>query len=161
MWIFLFNAVGLICIYFLLRWRLQRSTAIEKQADKIRAHFNDLVVDMNDATSRNLDALENRIKEAKKLIRQLDKASAGVKDSIPDHADVQTQVPRESDRSVKEETDPPPAPASVPIPDSLRQAVLKLAVRGIPAAEIAEILNCQLQEAELVLSFSENRHHRK
>ncbi|MDY3938827.1 MAG: hypothetical protein SOZ27_00910 [Spirochaetia bacterium] len=161
MWIFLFNTIGLICIYFLLRWKLQRSTAIEKQIDKIRAQFNDLTVDMNDATSRNLDALESRIKEAKKLIRQLDKASAEVKDSVPDEPEVKTHVQQETDTDVKAESGQPSVTAFAPISDSLRQSVLKLAVRGMSSAEIAEILNCQLQEVELVLSFSENRYSRK
>lgn len=116
---------------------------------------------MNDATSRNLDALESRIKEAKKLIRQLDKASAEVKDSVPDEPEVKTHVQQETDTDVKAESGQPSVTAFAPISDSLRQSVLKLAVRGMSSAEIAEILNCQLQEVELVLSFSENRYSRK
>lgn len=160
MWTVLLNIVGLICIYFLLRWRLQRSAGIERQIDKVRAQFNDLTVDMNDATSRNLDLLEIRIKEVKKLIRQMDKMLAEQKETgIQDLSSLQTEP--QGQHLEKEETELTSTASSEAVPDVLRQAVLKLAIRGVPSGEIAEILGCQLQEVEMVLSVSENRFSKK
>lgn len=154
-WI-LFNAVGLVCLYFLLSWKLQRSAGLERQIDKIRVQFNDLTVDMNDVTSRNIDLLETRIKEAKKLIRQLEKASAEQKKK-------QTESPETSVAAPAEEATVPLQPSqaqSLPLTEtpseSLRQQVFKLAARGVDVSEIAEILGCQLQEAEMILSVRGN-----
>lgn len=160
MWTVLFNIIGLICIYFLLRWKLQRSAGIERQIDKVRAQFNDLTVDMNDATSRNLDILEIRIKEAKKLVRQMDKILTEQKEAVISDSSTSQTESREPN-SEKEEPEPTSSVSAGAVSDALRQAVLKLAVRGVPSGEIAEILGCQLQEVEMVLSVSENRFSKK
>lgn len=160
MWTVLLNIIGLISIYFLLRWKIQRSAGVERQIDKIRVQFNDLTVDMNDATSRNMDLLEARIKEAKKLTRQLEKLLAESRES--EIRDSLSKPDEEaSSRNEKEESGQTQTVASGPVSDALRESVLKLAVRGIPSAEIAEILGCQFQEVEMVLSVSDNRFAKK
>ena len=94
------------------------------------------------------------------LTRQLEKLLAECRES--EIRDSLSKPDEEvSSRNEKEESGQTQTVASGPVSDALRESVLKLAVRGIPSAEIAEILGCQFQEVEMVLSVSDNRFAKK
>lgn len=155
LWLLLLDVIGLICIYFLLRQKLRRDIGVENQIDRIRTHFNDLTVDMNGATSRNIELLENRIKEAKKLIRRLDAA-------IDEARKTGTEAPKVSNsaepireiREIREEEVEEDAAVRPPISEVERETILKWAQKGMSSEEIAELSGRQLQEVELIVSFS-------
>lgn len=152
LWLLLLDVIGLICIYFLLRQKLRRDIGVENQIDRIRTHFNDLTVDMNGATSRNIELLENRIKEAKKLIRRLDAA-------IDEARKTDTEAPKvpnsaEPIREIREEEVEEDAAVRPPISEVERETILKWAQKGMSSEEIAELSGRQLQEVELIVSFS-------
>lgn len=149
LWLLLLDVIGLICIYFLLRQKLRRDIGVENQIDRIRTHFNDLTVDMNGATSRNIELLENRIKEAKKLIRRLDAA-------IDEARKTGTEAPKVSNSAepIREEEVEEDAAVRPPISEVERETILKWAQKGMSSEEIAELSGRQLQEVELIVSFS-------
>lgn len=149
LWLLFLDVIGLICIYFLLRQKLRRDIGVENQIDRIRTHFNDLTVDMNGATSRNIELLENRIKEAKKLIRRLDAA-------IDEARKTGTEAPKvpNSAEPIREEEVEEDAAVRPPISEVERETILKWAQKGMSSEEIAELSGRQLQEVELIVSFS-------
>lgn len=149
LWLLLLDIIGLVCIYFLLRRKLRGDIGVENQINRIRTHFNDLTVDMNGATSRNIELLESRIKEAKKLLRRLETAigEAQTVKTVP-HEEVKSDPPPAEEGSAEE------ASVRPPVSEAERESILKWHRKGIPAGEIAEISGRQLQEVELIVSFS-------
>lgn len=149
LWLLLLDIIGLVCIYFLLRRKLRGDIGVENQINRIRTHFNDLTVDMNGATSRNIELLESRIKEAKKLLRRLETAigEAQTVKTVP-HEELESGAPPAEEGSAEA------ASVRPPVSEAERESILKWHRKGIPAGEIAEISGRQLQEVELIVSFS-------
>lgn len=149
LWLLLLDIIGLVCIFFLLRRKLRSDIGVENQINRIRTHFNDLTVDMNGATSRNIELLESRIKEAKKLIRRLETAigEAQTVKTVSHEEPESGALPAEEDSAEEASVRPP-------VSEAERESILKWHRKGIPAGEIAEISGRQLQEVELIVSFS-------
>ena len=149
LWLLLLDIIGLVCIFFLLRRKLRSDIGVENQINRIRTHFNDLTVDMNGATSRNIELLESRIKEAKKLIRRLETAIGEAQTvKTVSHEEPESGAPPAEEDSEEE------ASVRPPVSEAERESILKWHRKGIPAGEIAEISGRQLQEVELIVSFS-------
>lgn len=149
LWLLLLDIIGLVCIFFLLRRKLRSDIGVENQINRIRTHFNDLTVDMNGATSRNIELLESRIKEAKKLIRRLETAIGEAQTvKTVSHEEPESGAPPAEEDSAEETSVRPP------VSEAERESILKWHRKGIPAGEIAEISGRQLQEVELIVSFS-------
>ena len=154
LWLLLLDIIGLVCIFFLLRRKLRSDIGVENQINRIRTHFNDLTVDMNGATSRNIELLESRIKEAKKLIRRLETAIGEAQTvKTVSHEEPESGAPPAEEDSAEEDS-AEEASVRPPVSEAERESILKWHRKGIPAGEIAEISGRQLQEVELIVSFS-------
>lgn len=144
----LLNILGFFILYFLLRHQLQKNIGIEKQLNKIRIFYNELSTDMNDAVMRNTNLLEQRIKEAKKLTRQLSK-------------EIRNTPQQEEEPSSLNQSQPQTQP-SIPLEQTpsfqnLKETILKLHQKGVTPLEIVDILGCQLEEVELVISLEKSK----
>lgn len=147
-WLILLNILGFFILYFLLRHQLQKNIGIEKQLNKIRIFYNELSTDMNDAVMRNTNLLEQRIKEAKKLTRQLSK-------------EIRNTPQQEEEPSSLNQSQPQTQP-SIPLEQTpsfqnLKETILKLHQKGVTPLEIVDILGCQLEEVELVISLEKSK----
>lgn len=144
----LLNILGFFILYFLLRHQLQKNIGIEKQLNKIRIFYNELSTDMNDAVMRNTNLLEQRIKEAKKLTRQLSKEIRNTPQQDEEPSSLNQSQPQTQPSIPLEQT---------PSFQNLKETILKLHQKGVTPLEIVDILGCQLEEVELVISLEKSK----
>lgn len=154
--------LGLLAIYLALRRHLDRSGDRSAQLGDVRAQVRDLIAELNGAADRSVTLLEDRIRQADELLRELRQDDTPPVHTGPPGDSFAAgapagQTPRpghpraEPPRSGRETAEPVPLPATA----ADRQAqVMRLHRLGFSAAAIAERLRTSLGEVELIVNLA-------
>jgi len=145
--------VGFIILYLLLRRIVDRWFANAAQLDKIQQEVEKMLVELNHATSRNIDLIESRIRDLKEMLSTVDKRIGLLKREEEKHEMGKTVYNRIMktpplpvlDRKISDDT--PPL--------NVRDRILNLYHSGFSSSMIANQVGKTVGEVELVISLAE------
>jgi len=148
------NIALLVGFFFYFRRRIDRALATDSIVKAIQDEVNQMIVDFNGTTDRNIALIEERIGRLQGLLSSADKRIAVLKkegEKTKTSEEVYAQL---KPRGPLPEAPPPQAPVRVKSP---REEVLDLHHQGMDAKLIASKLNKTLGEVELIISLGERR----
>jgi hypothetical protein len=146
-------AAGFFALYFLLRRLVYRLFAKAAQLDTIKDEVEKTLVELNAATSRNIDLIEERLERLRETLATVDKRLVIFRREIEKN-DLGKKI---YSSIIKKPLLPAEAPRDTEIVTtiSLRDKVLNLYHAGFTTAMIANQLNSSVGEIELIISLAE------
>ncbi len=148
------NAALLVGFFFYFRRRIDRALATDSIVKAIRDEVNQMIVDFNGTTDRNIALIEERIGRLQGLLSNADKRITVLKkesEKTKSSEDVYAQL---KPRGPLPEPSIPKDPVRAKSP---REEVLDLYHQGMDPKLIASRLNKTLGEVELIISLGERR----
>lgn len=143
--------IGILSImYLLFRKKLEKAVTSSALVDHIRKEIDELVVELNHTTDRNIELIEERISRLNKLLKDADnrivvlekrQERPAVRDTYEE-----LQKPRPAPPREKPGQEPP-----------VREKVLALAGQGFDNAVIAGKLGLTLGEVDLIVSIETSK----
>ncbi len=159
--VILVNLVVLFIFYLVFRRRIDRALQTENILKDIRTEVDQMIVDLNETTDRNVGVVEEQLSRLSARIAEADRRIVVLKKENERNrtADtVYTQLrpasrpsPPQPVKQQEKKADPPPEKKST------REQVLELYRSGFEAKEIASKLKKTLGEVELIISLGTNR----
>lgn len=143
------NGVILSLMYLYFRKKLERAATSSALIETIRRETDELIVELNQTTERNIQLVEERIGRLNKLLKDADNRivvlerqseRAAVKDTYED-----LKVPRRTPQTVS--TAEP----------TVRERILQLAAQGFGNAVIAGKVGLTLGEVDLIVSLETSK----
>lgn len=160
--VILVNLAVLLGFFVYFRRRIDRALQAENILRDIRGEVDEMIVDLNQTTDRNVGLVEDqlarlsaRIAEADRRIVVLKKESgrARTTDAVYTHLKpVVQQLAEKPARPVEKKVERSPEK-----PKSVREQVLEMYRSGLEAREIATKIGKTLGEVELIISLGTNR----
>ena len=159
--VILVNLVVLFVFYLVFRRRIDRALQTENILKDIRTEVDQMIVDLNETTDRNVGLVEEqlsrlsaRIADADRRIVVLKKENERTRTADTVYTQLRPVSPPSDPQPTKQQekkADPPPEKKSP------REQVLELYRSGLEAKEIASKLKKTLGEVELIISLGTNR----
>lgn len=160
--VILVNLVVLLVFFLYFRRRIDRALQTENILHDIRVEVDEMIVDLNQTTDRNVGLVEDqlarlaaRIAEADRRIMVLKKESEKTRTTDTVYTHLKPVAPQLAEKPSK------PAEKrvekSAEKPKSAREQVLEMYRTGLEAREIAAKLGKTLGEVELIISLGTNR----
>ena len=147
-------AAGFFALYFLFRRIIFRLFSKAAQLDKIKEEVEKTLVELNHATSRNIDLVEERLERLREMLHLVDKRMGVFKREM-EKTDISKKVYSSiiknttlTQADVRQDTE-------VVTTISLRDKVLNLYHAGFTTSMIASQLNSTIGEVELIISLAE------
>ncbi len=146
-------AAGFVALYLILRRIIFRLFAKAAQLDTIKEEVEKTLVELNGATSRNIDLVEERIERLRSMLATVDKRMVVFRRET-EKADLGKKVYSSIMRkpAIPEAS---PRDTEVITTISLRDKVLNLYHAGFTTAMIANQLNSSIGEVELIIALAE------
>jgi len=148
------NIALLVGFFFYFRRRIDRALETDSIVKAIQDEVNQMIVDFNGTTDRNIALIEERIGRLQGLLANADKRITVLKkesDKTRASDEVYTQL---KPRGPLSEAPPSETPVRAKSP---REEVLDLHHQGMDAKRIASKLNKTLGEVELIISLGDRR----
>ena len=165
-----FSALSLalcLVLFFYLRWYVRRRTGAEELLAEYRTEVRRLIAEIDAATDRDSQLVEERIKNLKSLlddtdrriavyVRELERGRAG--EALYSSLGRGIRAALDTRKPVRE---PAPMP-EIPPPEEtesggLRRQIAVMAAQGLTPAEIASRLDLSLSEVDLALKLRGRR----
>lgn len=147
------NIIALFGIFFFFKRRIDRSLRTEEVVRTIREEIEQLIIELNQTTDRNVAIIESRIDQLKEAVVSADKQIKVLNREVE-------KKTKESDTYLRIK----PSPASVRRMReteeenvSTRDRVLSMYRRGDETEVISKELGITLAEVELIISLSSRR----
>jgi len=144
---------GFFVIYLLLRRTVGRWFTSTAQIDKVKEEVERMLVELNHATSRNIDLIEARVVQLKEMLASVDKRIGLYKREME-----KTELGKRVYSSIVKAQPPAVMKNEEPEPVSsvnIRDKVLNLYHAGFTTAVIANQLQSTIGEVELIISLAE------
>gem|GEM_PF-4560396 len=145
--LFLFNIIFALFLYFLLRRRLTYTNYLEKTLTLLNAEVEQLVLKLNQVSDRNISLLDSRIGTIKTLLarsnRVIDLLQREQKQNVKS-AERYTEILNQ----VKEIQSQPAAE------EEKKQQIQIAALKGMSSEQIARSFSLSVSEVELILSLA-------
>ena len=138
----------------LLRRIIFRLFAKAAQLDAIKDEVEKTLVELNHATSRSIDLVEERLERLREFLASVDKRMVVFRRET-EKADLGKKVYSSIIKKIPPPATPPPQDDEVVTTISLRDKVLNLYHAGFTTAMIANQLNSSIGEVELIISLAE------
>lgn len=164
--VILVNLAVLFGFFFFFRGRIDRALQSENILHDIRAEVDQMIIELNETTERNiglvedqLERLSTRIGEADRRIVVLKKESDRGRppDTVYTRLRPVVAVKAEEKDSKQAERRPQRPVEKPPEKKNIREQVLELYRSGLDAREIASKLGKTLGEVELIITLGTNR----
>ncbi len=147
-------AAGYVFIYLLLKRRISRTMDPARVLESIRQEVDQIIVELNQTTNRNITLVEDRLASLRDLLahadrklgllrREQEKQERGAQ-VYTDLAKPRPQPPQREQEKEREESDP-------------QLEVLRLHASGFSPALIARRTGKTVAEVELIISLAEAR----
>lgn len=159
--VILTNCLVLFVFFIYFRKRIDRALQSENILRDIRAEVDQMIVELNQTTDRNVGLVEDhlerltaRLAEADRRIVVLKKESDKVRtvDTVYTRLRPVSPPKRTEPKATEKKTEAPPEPKK-----PIREEVLELYRSGMEAREIATKVDKTLGEVELIISLGTNR----
>lgn len=145
--------IGFTVLYLVLRRIVNRWFINAAQLDKIQQEVEKMLVELNHATSRNIDLIETRIQDLKEILATADKRIGLLKREEEKHEigkTVYTRIMKNPSVPVINRNTVDDMPAL-----NVRDRILNLHHSGFSSSMIANQVGKTVGEVELVISLSE------
>lgn len=171
------NAAFLIFIFFFFKARIDTRLRSNETLRVVREEINELIVELNGTTNRNVEIIEERIERLKEITQRADKRIGLLTKEIgkkEKEAEVYTSLkpktglppggdaggpgdaePRGGENSLKDVEQKGSGMGTERIPS--RERVIALYNNGISPDIICKELNITIAEVELIISLNRNR----
>ena len=144
------NIIILSIMYIFFRKKLEKAVTSTELVDNIRKEIDELVVELNHTTDRNIELIEEKIGRLNRLLKDADNRIVALNRSGEDRAVKDTYEDIVSRRRPQAKDEGPAEPTK-------RERVLSLAAQGIDTSIIAGKLGLTLGEVELIVSLETSR----
>ena len=159
--VILSNCVVLFIFFVYFRRRIDRALQSESILSDIRAEVDQMIVELNQTTDRNVGLVEDhlerlaaRIAEADRRIVVLKKEAEKVRTADTVYSRLKPVAPPRREEAKKAEQKPEAPPEKK---KTIRDQVLELYRSGMEAREIAAKVDKTLGEVELIITLGTNR----
>ncbi len=146
------NIIALCGVFFFFKRRIDKSLRTEEVVRTIREEIEQLIVELNRTTDRNVAIIEERINELKKVTASADKQIKLLNKEVRN---------KEKERETYLHIKPSPAAAQrearTETKGGTRDRVLAMFHRGEEAEAISKELGITVAEVELIISLSSRR----
>lgn len=156
----LVNATLLVAFFVYFRRRIDRALETGTIVKAIQDEVNQMIVDINGTTDRNIALIEERIERLQGLLAGADKRISVLKRESERGKVAEEVYTQLKPRGPLAEAPVPPAapkPTEPPAAKSPREEVLELHSQGMDSKRIASKVNKTLGEVELIISLGERR----
>ncbi|MFQ3620024.1 MAG: hypothetical protein SNJ78_03655 [Spirochaetales bacterium] len=145
-WVLL-NLLTLIGIFFFLKSKINRALQVENIVSKARKELEEILVELNHTTERNIALLEDKMLQVKETLAGVDKRLSVL------HREMEKQVPPTYNSIVQQKASVRPQE----IKRTLQEEVLDLYNKGISPTLIASHLGTTVGEVELIISLKDRK----
>jgi DNA-binding NarL/FixJ family response regulator len=156
---------GYLAVYLILKRRLTRTLNAARLAGEVREEANRILVELNQATNRNVTLIEDRIATLNELLGKADRKIALLEREV-EKQELGARLYSELASRRPLPAEEPPAPAQEPgepeeAPEPAREGadrneeVVRLARSGLSPALIGRRLGITLGEVELIISLGQ------
>ncbi len=143
------NALVILLLYLKLSREIRNAISYDHVLDEVRRDVEDLIVQINQATERNISLVEDRIKKINSLLALADKRITLLeRDTIPRYTEIKRPVI------------PDVAQARSNQKVSKKEQVLELHRNGFSSGIIAAKAGISIGEVELIISLSSGKEER-
>ncbi len=151
------NFLALIAIFLFFKKRIDKSLRSNEIISTLQEEIEQLVIELNQTATRNIEIIEERINRLKEIVSQADKHIRVLNKELEVHEKTQETYANLKPKSVtmekmkqSEKQREEGLPARVPV----REKVIELDRRGMSRETIARELGITMAEIELILSLS-------
>lgn len=154
------NIIALFGIFFFFKRRIDKSLRTEEVVTTIREEIEQMIVELNQTTNRNVDIIEERINQLKQVIASADKQIKVLNKEIRSKAQesetyLNLKPSPAAAQKRREETEKRDMTGDKK--DSTKDRVLLLYNRGESAEYISKELGITVAEAELIITLSSRK----
>ena len=134
--------LGITVIYIVLKKKIDKLSDSTFLLGKIREEINQIVVELNQTTDRNIALLEDRLNNISELLTKADRRISLLKRETDKHEVSENIYKNIADKHKKDEN------------NNRHGEVLRLHKEGISSSSIANRLGLPVGEVELIISLS-------
>jgi hypothetical protein len=149
---------GYLAVYLILKRRLTRTLNAARLAGEVREEANRILVELNQATNRNVTLIEDRIATLNELLGKADRKIALLEREV-EKQELGARLYSELASRRPLPAEEPPAPEEAPEPAregaDRNEEVVRLARSGLSPALIGRRLGITLGEVELIISLGQ------
>ena len=145
------NFIILFIIYIFFKNRLNKYINSSLIIDKIREEVDEMVIELNQTTNRNISLIEERLERLQGLLEKADKhvlRLSGIvekkRENVKMYDDLRKSVPLVEPSGIRNSV-------------SSRDKVLSMFKDGVPKDAIAQKLDKTLAEVDLILSLNQQK----
>lgn len=147
--------------YIFLRRRLDRHNDDNQRMERIREQFNQLIMELDQTTERNIQLIENKIEELKKIssgadreIKLLEKQKREYSQAMENYR----ELGRKEWKTVEQAKEEPIVEIiQEPVEEAPKEKVNRLYKEGYSPDEIAKEVNLPKGEVELIITMGNMR----
>lgn len=162
LWTICINLLLWAFAFIYLRRRLDKQNDDKLRMDRIREQFNQLIMEMDQTTERNIQLIENKIEELKKFSHGADREIKLLEKQKQEYSQAMESY-RELGRKEWKNLEPVKEDplveiiAQEPVEENSREKVNRLHKEGYSPDEIANEVNLPKGEVELIIRMSSMR----
>ncbi len=146
------NIIALFGVFFFFKRRIDKSLRTEEVVRTIREEIEQLIVELNQTTNRNVAIIEERINELKKVTASADKQIKILNKEVRNK-----EKESETYLHIKPSPAAPKREEQAEAKVGTREQVLSMFHRGSGTEDISKELGITVAEVELIISLSSRR----
>ncbi len=148
------NIIALVGIFFFFKKRIDKSLRTDAVVNTIREEVEQLIIELNQTTNRNVAIIEERINQLKEVIALADKQIKVLNREIRKSAKETDTYAHMKPNPVKIQKN---APSFEDETNSTREQALLLYSKGNSVESISKELRITVAEVELIISLSSRK----